>query len=143
MQHDDAVQLTVGDLDNAPLSCSPQAREASQTALGKTQEAFFSAARESAKYQAELEEQKQKNKAAEHANNAVAQLNLLITPIAKNLFRFICCYCTGVGVMVSGNKWLCIPEATLNFMVGSTAVSIFGLFGTILMSVYAGVRPKR
>lgn len=76
-------------------------------------------------------------------DQAASMLNGLIEPFSTKMYWFMCAYCAVVAFLVATDHWSQIPTTALDLMVGSTAVTVFGLFGTVLTGIYAGARPKR
>ena len=78
-------------------------------------------------------------------------LDSLIWPFAKGAFTFMCVYCAAVfGILIADGTTLQaewgdefdIKDTTLNVLLGSTAVSVIGLVGTVLTGVFFGARGK-
>ena len=72
-------------------------------------------------------------------------LDGLIQPMSKKIFAFMCSYCGFVGFLVaaiffSGKAF---PVQALDFLVGTTAVTVIGLVGTIVTGIFAGARRSR
>ena len=71
-------------------------------------------------------------------------LDKLIGPSAKNVFRFMCCYSVFVALILILDGFQIygfnLPETVLNFLVGSTAATVIGLFGMVLMGIFIGAR---
>lgn len=76
--------------------------------------------------------------------NTIKILNELMTPYAKKVFWFMCAYCSFVGLFLLMNAFglFKIPaEATvLEFLVGSTAVTVIGLVGMVVTGIFIGAR---
>lgn len=81
-------------------------------------------------------------------------LDKLIEPMATKAFRFMCAYCGVVGALLTfhgfeswsvGNRlWrFSLPESVLQFLVGSTAVTVIGLVGMVLTGIFIGARKSR
>lgn len=71
-------------------------------------------------------------------------LDELIEPYAKKAFYFMCSYCGFVGATILANangKFVNeIPPSVLEFLVGSTAVTVIGLVGMVLTGIFIGAR---
>lgn len=71
-------------------------------------------------------------------------LNKLIEPYAKKAYRFMCCYSSAVGVVLLLNGFQAwgfhLDESVLDFLVGSTAVTVVGLVGMVLTGIFVGAR---
>ena len=71
-------------------------------------------------------------------------LNDLIRPSADRAFKFMLWYCGGVflllllhGFKVGGFE---LPANSLDYLVGSTAVTVIGLVGMVLTGIFVGAR---
>ena len=73
-------------------------------------------------------------------------LNKLMDSYANNVFWFMCAYCSFVGLFLLMNAFGCfkIPAeaSVLEFLVGSTAVTVIGLVGMVITGIFLGVRKK-
>jgi hypothetical protein len=79
------------------------------------------------------------------ANGTAAILNDLIKPYASKSFKFMCGYCSFVGLvlLLDGFSFgLTLPESVLDLLVGSTAVTVIGLVGMVLTGVFIGARKR-
>lgn len=79
--------------------------------------------------------------------NTKNELDKLIVPSSNKAFTFMSCYSGGVAVFlfldgVSTNTFD-LPDSVLNFLVGSTAVTVVGLVGMVLTGVFVGARSTR
>ena len=61
--------------------------------------------------------------------------------MANKIFAFMCWYCIFVGslLIVNISKSL-LPVKLLTVLVGSTAVTVVGLVGTIVAGIFSGAR---
>ena len=71
-------------------------------------------------------------------------LDSLLQPYAVRTFRFMCAYCVFVAIIIvyAGLKVhdFFLSDDVLKILVGSTAVSVVGLAGTVLTGVFIGAR---
>ncbi len=150
-------KVTLSDLDNAPATLPHSAEEDPQDAkireltdrLGK-----ISGERDELR---EANNLLRKKVGTLEANNATIQvLNTLITPSATKAFRFMYAYCAFVGAILLLDGFdIKIPitdkvqtliatfdldESVLQFLVGSTAVTVIGLVGMVLTGIFVGAR---
>ncbi len=80
-------------------------------------------------------------------NEASTILNQLIKPYANRAYIFMCIYCTVVTLIIVAHglkQWLFahffLPDNVLDFLVGSTAVTVIGLVGMVLTGIFVGAR---
>jgi hypothetical protein len=138
-------KITLGDLDNAPASLP-----ASQTATlsGKDTHVLYERLADVSRQKFEIEEEKsellKKVARLESANDATQILDDLIKPYAKRVFNFMCVYCAFVGLAIVFDAfqiWSFNLEAgVMEFLVGSTAVTVIGLVGMVLTGIFVGAR---
>lgn len=73
-------------------------------------------------------------------------LNDLIKPSAERAFRFMWWYCGSVlGLLLLhgfGILGFNLPASALDYLVGSTAVTVLGLVGMVLTGIFIGARKK-
>ena len=76
-------------------------------------------------------------------------LDDLIEPMAGKVFWFMCLYCVGVGLLVVASaSWSvqsgrgALSDGVLKLLVGSTAVTVIGLVGTIVAGIFANARRR-
>ena len=71
-------------------------------------------------------------------------LNQLIAPSAKRDFNFMWAYCGAVFLLLllhGFSLWeFKLPESSIDFLVGSTAVTVIGLVGMVLTGIFLGAR---
>lgn len=74
-------------------------------------------------------------------------LDELIEPYASKAYRFMCVYCALVWLMLIMHGFqtellapFSLPDSVLNFLVGSTAVTVIGLVGMVLTGIFVGAR---
>lgn len=72
------------------------------------------------------------------------ELDALIRPYASKAFWFMCSYSLGVAAMLACHGSAIIsyelPDSVLEFLVGSTAVTVIGLVGMVLTGIFVGAR---
>lgn len=74
----------------------------------------------------------------EHTNRILDQL---IRPMAKSIFWFMCSYCCAVGLLLLVSCFVhTLPDKVLSALVGSTAITVVGLVGTIVAGIFSGAR---
>ena len=84
---------------------------------------------------------KEENSKLKSANKTRTILDELILPFAKKTFYFMCCYCGVVGFFLFLHGFgldFKLPDSVLDFLVGSTAVTVIGLVGMVLTGVFVG-----
>jgi hypothetical protein len=73
-------------------------------------------------------------------------LDDMIKPYAARALYFMCAYCFVVMIFLimhgNSHNQFKLPESVLNFLVGSTAVTVIGLVGMVLTGIFIGARPK-
>lgn len=128
---------TLEDIDRAPLQ---PARKRLPTP--EESDAIWSRFHEVARRNFELEEEISKLK-REHRTADI--LNDLAKPAATNAFRFMCAYAAIVGVIVlldGANAFgFDLEPELMQILVGSTAVTVIGLFASVLTGIFIS-RPK-
>lgn len=73
-------------------------------------------------------------------------LNKMMEPTASNVFIFMCIYCTVVAGFLFGEGLpggFDLPDSVVEILVGSTAVTVIGLVGTVVTGIFIGARRKR
>ena len=72
------------------------------------------------------------------------QLDNLIEPCARKSFLYMNCYSGGVLLIILLNGFGCftnkLDSETINFLVGSTAVTVIGLVALVITGVFSGAR---
>jgi len=130
------VGLSVSDIETAPDSL-PRELESSEQTIDRLTSRI-------GKLSSEIEEKDLELRVlrANAATNEV--LDKLIEPFADRAFYFMCTYSGGVGLIVLMHAWetkgFKLPDSTLDFLVGSTAVTVIGLVGMVLTGVFVGAR---
>jgi hypothetical protein len=72
-------------------------------------------------------------------------LDELIIPYASRAFWFMCVYCAVVALVVVADALhhgFSLPDSVLDWLVGSTAVTVIGLVGMVLTGVFLGGQSK-
>ena len=70
-------------------------------------------------------------------------LDSLLEPMSKRSFSFMYYYCGGVGLIMLLHGFhfhFALPDSVLNFLAGSTAVTVIGLVGMVLTGIFVGAR---
>jgi len=123
--------VTLDDLDRAPESIPPLPSDVPVTI------------NQYANKLAEVGDKKENLSAQVEAETARA-LNDLIRPSANKAFYFMWAYCGAVFAILIlhglSYKGFHLPESTLNFLVGTTAIAVFGLVGMVLTGIFHGGR---
>ena len=138
---DQKPKITLSDIDSAPTKL-PSAAE--QTYSAQQFDDLLNRVRELADENDELRET---NKQLRIRKEAAEELNKLIGPYAAKAYYFMCGYSTIVAsfLFLSGaNFWgldkFNLANGVLEFLVGSTAVTVIGLVGMVLTGVFVGAR---
>lgn len=135
---DDSNRPDIGldDIDRAPVSVPPSSGD-----ISVSREDYIKAF-------SEVTEENSKLKIAvdrlDRKAETVRILDKLIEPYAKYAFRFMCCYCGFVGIFLIADsfEWFNrrVYSSVLEFLVGSTAVTVIGLVGMVLTGIFVGAR---
>ncbi|WP_461658208.1 hypothetical protein [Methylorubrum aminovorans] len=133
-------KISLDDLDAAPENLpAPRQNLPAQIDnehLGKILRDLADATTKKCQLEEELQRERSKN-------TTRAILDDLIKPFADRVFAFMCGYSAIVGCFVFyhglglGFK---LPDTVLNYLVGSTAVTVLGLVGTVLTGIFVGAR---
>lgn len=87
--------------------------------------------------QAELEETRKRVRTIEILDD-------LIEPMANKAFVFMCAYAGIVALLLILHGFtgipFTLPDSVLEFLVGSTAVTVIGLVGMVLTGIFVGAR---
>lgn len=71
-------------------------------------------------------------------------LDDLIEPMANKAFIFMCAYAAIVALLLTLHGFtgiaFTLPDSVLDFLVGSTAVTVIGLVGMVLTGIFVGAR---
>lgn len=126
-------KITVDDIDSAPATSS--GAEHQDASYWREQH------RRVSEEKSALE---QTNEKLEKRVRTIEILDDLIEPYAKKTFWFMCGYCGFVGVTLIAHGWKIggfeLPNSVLDFLVGSTAVTVIGLVGMVLTGIFVGAR---
>lgn len=129
------AKVTVEDIDNAPLSSSP----AEGADIAQLRDAFTRVSEEKAQLQADYDK-------LEKRVRTVEILDKLIEPYAFKTFWFMVGYCAFVALALCAHGWHLgkfeLPSSVLDFLVGSTAVTVIGLVGMVLTGIFVGARRR-
>lgn len=138
----DMPKLEVGDIGRAPDSLPPVDIEISNSEIPSEQ--FTKLLQLHSDVTEENEELKGKLRRLEQKDEASTILNSLIRPMATWSFIFMCTYAICVIALLVAHGRENIPfqlnDSTLNFLVGSTAVTVIGLVGMVLTGVFINAR---
>lgn len=138
---EDKPQITVSDIDSAPTKL-PSAVKKTYTA-----DEFDKLLNRVNELADENEELRETNKHLKVRKEAAEELNKLIGPYAAKAFYFMCGYSGIVGslLFLSGAEFwgleqFNLADGVLEYLVGSTAVTVIGLVGMVLTGVFVGAR---
>lgn len=147
---DDTLKLNLDDIKRAPVNLPVRHGEvlldeiALQDKLDRTREKLQAALTRHSDLSASVEEIKEENRELRRKDETSTILNALIEPMANKSYRFMCVYCASVGLIVISHGLPSVPfkldESTMNFLVGSTAVTVIGLVGMVLTGVFLNAR---
>ncbi len=133
------TEITPADIDSAPDRVDVSKQDTSVSA-DDLRAAFVKVSEEKEALQEELDETKKRVKTTEI-------LDGLIEPYAGSAYRFMCIYSAIVGLFVLLHGLLevkfSLPDGVLEFLVGSTAVTVFGLVGMVLTGIFVGARNNK
>lgn len=92
---------------------------------------------------------REENQTLRNHKHATEELNKLIAPYAGKAFWFMCSYSAVVALFLacSGAEFwqfehFRLDTSVLEFLVGSTAVTVIGLVGMVLTGIFVGARKK-
>jgi hypothetical protein len=127
---------TLDDIENAPDDAAFAAGD-THVSLEDYQKALARLGDEKDGLQAELEKTQKRVRTIEI-------LDQLIEPMANKAFWFMCAYAGIVALLLilhgfTGIPFL-LPGSVLEFLVGSTAVTVIGLVGMVLTGIFVGAR---
>lgn len=138
-------QINVEDIDPAPSSLD-------RGAMTDWEKKFKDLNKEFTKVAEEKILLIEENSKLRSHNGTRRLLDELIKPFATRSFLFMSIYCGTVGAILilhgfkaslfSLKSEFSLPETVLNYLVGSTAVTVIGLVGMVLTGVFVGGRPK-
>lgn len=130
--------VTVDDIDSAANTVSPSKSD-TPVSFEEINAAFSRVAEERDALAADVEILKKKIRTTEILDD-------LIEPFAHKAFWFMCIYSSTVGLflLLHGTKYksFSLPDSVLNFLVGSTAVTVIGLVGMVLTGIFVGARSN-
>lgn len=137
---DNALPITVDDIDNAPTTAVVSAQDVTVSAAD-FRDAFVRLSEENAILKEDLDKTKKRVRTIEILDD-------LIEPFAHKAFWFMCVYCAVVAILVTLHGFqgiaFALPESVLQFLVGSTATTVIGLVGMVLTGIFLGARkPDR
>lgn len=97
----------------------------------------------------ENSELREENQTLRNHKQAAEELNKLIAPYAGKAFWFMCSYSGIVAIFLFGSGakfWglekFFLDTSVLEFLVGSTAITVIGLVGMVLTGIFVGARKK-
>ena len=92
---------------------------------------------------------REENQNLRNHKHAAEELNKLIGPYASKAFWFMCSYSAIVALFLAcsgADFWYLehfeLDTSVLEFLVGSTAVTVIGLVGMVLTGIFVGARKK-
>ena len=131
-----APELTPQDIDNAPTSTPPSRGDVTVSREDYVQ-ALTQVSEDKTELQIEYEKLQIKVKTAQI-------LDGLIEPYARKTYWFMCSYCGFVGLVLLMHGFGCfnnpLSDSVLEFLVGSTAVTVIGLVGMVLTGIFVKSR---
>jgi hypothetical protein len=135
LQNEPAINLD--DLDNAPSSLPAVRKSVSYEVHTDLLMKFSVVADDKIKLAEE-------NHALKVSVKTAGVLDDLIKPYANRAFIFMCAYCGIVGLLLSLSGFQVsnfhLDTSVLEFLVGSTAVTVIGLVGMVLTGIFVGAR---
>ncbi|UAK25841.1 hypothetical protein [Sphingomonas nostoxanthinifaciens] len=138
-QYDDSAQrASLQDLDRAPVSLpQPEGTPDNANDLAILRERFNEVVQDRDRIQGEFD-------ALKRGSSTIAELDKLIAPSAKKAFNYMSVYSVGVFylLVMDGCHFhgFDLQESVLDFLVGSTAVTVLGLVGMVLTGIFIGAR---
>jgi hypothetical protein len=128
------TSVNIADITNAPLS-SPNTD--SKVTVEQWRDKHNSVAEENFSLKEEISELRQKLKTK-------SILDDMLKPYAGYAYKFMCSYSAFVGIILLMNGFGCfkhpIADSVMQFLVGSTAVTVLGLVGMVLTGIFVGAR---
>ena len=135
-QPEKAPTITLKDLDNSPSSVRPSKTDVPVT-VGEINAAFSRVTEENAALKEEIDELRKKARTTQILDD-------LMKPYASRAFWFMCGYSSFVGIFLLLDAFGCfkksVDTSVLEFLVGSTAVTVIGLVGMVLTGIFVGAR---
>ncbi len=141
----DYTTVTLDDLDRAPSTLPKQAgRDAKDEQIETLSERLGVVANERDDLREVNNQLRKQVGDLQSKNNTTDILNDLIKPYASKAFNFMCAYSFVVGIFVTFNAFgWCgfeLEAGVMEFLVGSTAVTVIGLVGMVLTGIFVGAR---
>ena len=137
----EAPRITVDDIDRAPTKL-PVSSDKTYSS-----EQYDELLNRVGELGDENENLKELNRSLKIKKEAAEELNKLIGPYANKAYFYMCAYSVAVGFMVfasGADFWLFssfdLDTSVLEFLVGSTAVTVIGLVGMVLTGIFVGAR---
>lgn len=131
-------KITLEDMDNAPPVTEPTKGD-----VVVTKENLVAAL---ARISEENSQLKQDLEAVQKKVRTTEILDNLLEPSANKAFRYMFAYSGSVGLILLMNGFGCfsnpLETEVLNFLVGSTAVTVIGLVGMVLTGIFVGARKN-
>ncbi len=138
---DDEKPIVVADIDRAPDNIPAQAPQRPHThqEYADLLQKFRDLSNENTRLEEEILQLRRINKTSEI-------LDALIKPFADKAYKFMCAYCGFVGIVLLLEGFFenvfDLPDSAIDFLVGSTAVTVIGLVGMVLTGVFVGARKR-
>lgn len=130
-------RASLQDLDRAPESLPSIAPVDYEAQFKQLQERFNEVVVEKERLQGEFDDLKR-------GSTTIAELDKLIGPSAKKAFNYMSFYSVGAFylLVMDGSHYgsFNLDESVLDFLVGSTAVTVLGLVGMVLTGIFVGAR---
>ncbi|MBY6044147.1 hypothetical protein [Phaeobacter italicus] len=131
-------EITLEDLDNSPRTV-PAGKSDVPVGIVDINAAFSRVTEENAAL-------KEENAALQTRARTTEILDDLMKPYAEKAFIFMCSYSAFVGLFLLMNAFGCFQQkvetSVLEFLVGSTAVTVIGLVGMVLTGIFVGARKN-
>jgi hypothetical protein len=132
-------EINPEDIDTSPTGLGED--KPSDQEFVELKERFNQVSNEKTELQAENEQLKTRNASLERNVTTNAILDGLIVPFATKIFWFMCVYCGFVGcVLIYAIRYDVPLGRAIEILVGSTAITVIGLVGTIVAGIFAGAR---
>ncbi|OED46645.1 hypothetical protein AB838_19125 [Rhodobacteraceae bacterium (ex Bugula neritina AB1)] len=137
-EHEQQPEISVDDIDNAPRGVPASGTDV-PVSIEDLSAALSRVSDEKAALEQELEETRKKVRTTEILDD-------LIEPYAKKAYRFMCAYSSFVGLYLLLYGFGCfkkeVAPSVMEFLVGSTAVTVIGLVGMVLTGIFVGARKN-
>ncbi len=140
----DEERIRVEDIDSSPTDLPLQAEQHTQEEYVKLLDSFNTVSNEKIDLQREVERLMSRTAELERTVRTNDILDSLIVPMSGKIFWFMCACCLYAGfiilvVCIKGN----LSVKTLDVLVGSSAITVVGLVGTIVAGIFTGARRGR